>query len=181
VAAPRADGSRASQELYRPSVRAAAPQSAAQARRADRPVANAPRRDAQDRGRPRQAQPARPAAPRSASIAGLTALATEVPPALWRCSDGPNPAKPGDPIPQHSAAFLRSVPSSTSASASIRRATVLSFSARAALRSSAAVKSSRVIATAAPSMLLLLQRAASIQKFPDLGIPIMSQPPRPLV
>ena len=53
-------------------------------------------------------------------------------------------------IPQLSAARLRSAPSRTSASASIRRAAVLSFSLCAALRSSDAVKSSRVIDTAAP-------------------------------
>src|SRR6266436_3138139 len=53
-------------------------------------------------------------------------------------------------MPQVSAAVLRSTPSSTSASASIRRAAALSFSPLAALRSSEAVKSSRVINTAAP-------------------------------
>src|SRR6202041_328794 len=53
-------------------------------------------------------------------------------------------------MPQVSAAVLRSTPSSTSASASIRRAAALSFSPLAALRSSEAVRSSRVIDTAAP-------------------------------
>src|ERR1700716_403602 len=53
-------------------------------------------------------------------------------------------------MPQVSAAVLRSTPPSTSASASIRRAAALSFSPPAALRSSEAVRSSRVIDTAAP-------------------------------
>src|SRR6476661_2791893 len=53
-------------------------------------------------------------------------------------------------MPQDSAAVLRSMPSSTSASASIRRAAALFFSPPAALRSSDAVRSSRVIDTAAP-------------------------------
>src|SRR6202171_6773213 len=53
-------------------------------------------------------------------------------------------------MPQVSAAVLRSKPSSTSASASIRRAAALFFSPLAALRSSDAVRSSRVIDTAAP-------------------------------
>src|SRR6266852_9049420 len=53
-------------------------------------------------------------------------------------------------MPQVSAAVLRPTPSSTSASASIRRAAALSFSPLAALRSSEAVRSSRVIDTAAP-------------------------------
>src|SRR3984893_18153114 len=53
-------------------------------------------------------------------------------------------------MPQVSAAVLRSTPSSTSASASIRRAAARSFSPLAALRSSEAVRSSRVINTAAP-------------------------------
>src|ERR1700759_1002126 len=53
-------------------------------------------------------------------------------------------------MPQVSAAVLRSTPSSTSASASIRRAAAPSFSPLAALRSSDAVKSRRVIDTAAP-------------------------------
>src|ERR1700680_229446 len=53
-------------------------------------------------------------------------------------------------MPQVSAAALRSKPSSTSASASIRRAAALFFSPLAALRSSDAVRSSRVIDTAAP-------------------------------
>src|SRR6476646_2405821 len=53
-------------------------------------------------------------------------------------------------MPQVSAAVLRSTPSSTSASASIRRAAALFFSPLAALRSSKAVRSSRVIDTAAP-------------------------------
>src|SRR5260370_13398071 len=48
------------------------------------------------------------------------------------------------------AAVLRSLPSSTGASAIIRRAAALSFSPLAALRSSEAVRSSRVIDTAAP-------------------------------
>src|ERR1700759_2814696 len=52
-------------------------------------------------------------------------------------------------MPQVSAAVLRSTPSSTSASASIRRAAAPSFSPLAALRSSDAVKSRRVIDTAA--------------------------------
>src|ERR1700687_692203 len=53
-------------------------------------------------------------------------------------------------MPQVSAAALRSKPSSTSASASIRRAAALFFSPLAALRSSDAVRSSRLIDTAAP-------------------------------
>src|SRR5882724_2380630 len=53
-------------------------------------------------------------------------------------------------MPQVSAAVLRSTPSSTSASASIRRAAALFFSPLTALRSSDAVRSSRVINTAAP-------------------------------
>src|SRR5260370_41370277 len=53
-------------------------------------------------------------------------------------------------MPQVSAAVLRSKPSSTSASASIRRAAALFFSPLAALRSSEAVRSSRVIDTATP-------------------------------
>src|ERR1700737_420555 len=53
-------------------------------------------------------------------------------------------------MPQVSAAVLRSKPSSTSASASIRRAAALFFSPLAALRSSDAVRSSRAIDTAAP-------------------------------
>src|SRR6476620_7027629 len=53
-------------------------------------------------------------------------------------------------MPQVSAAVLRSTPSSTSASASIRRAAALFSSPLAALRSSQAVRSSRVIDTAAP-------------------------------
>src|ERR1700760_4116831 len=53
-------------------------------------------------------------------------------------------------MPQASAAVLRSTPSRTSASASIRRAAAPSFSPLAALRSSDAVKSRRVIDTAAP-------------------------------
>src|ERR1700676_5489678 len=53
-------------------------------------------------------------------------------------------------MPQVSAAALRSKPSSTSASASIRRAAALFFSPLAALRSSDAVRSSRVIDTTAP-------------------------------
>src|SRR5450631_2361483 len=52
-------------------------------------------------------------------------------------------------MPQVSAAVLRSTPSSTSASASIRRAAALFFSPLATLRSSEAVRSSRVIDTAA--------------------------------
>src|ERR1039458_8554064 len=53
-------------------------------------------------------------------------------------------------MPQVSAAVLRSMPPSTSASASIRRAAAPFFSTLAALRSSEAVMSSRVIDTAAP-------------------------------
>src|SRR6476646_1464756 len=53
-------------------------------------------------------------------------------------------------MPQVSAAVLRSMPSSTSASASIRRAAALFFSPPVALRSADAVRSSRVIDTAAP-------------------------------
>src|SRR4051812_1949102 len=53
-------------------------------------------------------------------------------------------------MPQVSAAALRSAPSSTIARASIRRAAEPSFSRPAAARSSAAVKSTRVIATAPP-------------------------------
>src|SRR5258706_9873727 len=53
-------------------------------------------------------------------------------------------------MPQVSAAVLRSTPSSTSASESIRRAAALSFSPLAVLRSYEAVRSSRVIDTAAP-------------------------------
>src|SRR3954447_26215559 len=53
-------------------------------------------------------------------------------------------------MPQVSAADLRSAPSSTIARASIRRAAEPSFSRPADARSSAAVKSTRVIATAPP-------------------------------
>src|SRR5277367_2520690 len=53
-------------------------------------------------------------------------------------------------MPQVSAAVLRSTPSSTGASASIRRAAALFFSPLAALRSSEAVRSSRVTDTATP-------------------------------
>src|SRR3981189_3162920 len=53
-------------------------------------------------------------------------------------------------MPEVSAAVLRSTPSSTSASASIRRAPALSSSPLPALRSSEAVRPSRVIDTAAP-------------------------------
>src|ERR1700757_785820 len=52
-------------------------------------------------------------------------------------------------MPQVSAAVLRSTPSSTRASVSIRRAAALFFSPLAALRRSEAVRSSRVIDTAA--------------------------------
>ena len=51
-------------------------------------------------------------------------------------------------MPQVSAAVFRSMPSSTSASASIRRAACASRLLAAAARSSAAVKSIRVIAIA---------------------------------
>src|SRR6185437_7030651 len=73
-------------------------------------------------------------------------------------------------MPQVSAAVLRSTPSSTSASASIRRAAALFFSPPAALRSSEAVKSSRVIDTAAP-IDAAPQKTASSQNSTDLGIP----------
>src|SRR6202790_1874719 len=53
-------------------------------------------------------------------------------------------------MPQVTAAVLRSTPASTIASASIRRAAAPSCSPRAPLRSSEAVRSSRVIDTAAP-------------------------------
>ncbi|MGA3311248.1 MAG: hypothetical protein ABSD08_21975, partial [Xanthobacteraceae bacterium] len=62
-------------------------------------------------------------------------------------------------------------PSSTIATASIRRAADPSFSRPAAARSSAAVKSSRVIATAAPSMPLLSQERASDSEFNRFGNP----------
>src|SRR6266403_2285202 len=78
-------------------------------------------------------------------------------------------------MPQVSAAVLRSTPSSTNASASIRRAAALSFSPLAALRSSKAVRSSRVIDTAAPINAAPLKRPASSQSFTDLGIPNESQ------
>src|SRR4249920_2535684 len=77
-------------------------------------------------------------------------------------------------MPQVSAAVLRCTPSSTSASASIRRAAALSFSPLAALRSSEAVRSSRVIDTAAP-IDAAPQKPASSQSFADLGIPNESQ------
>src|SRR5437016_7486521 len=78
-------------------------------------------------------------------------------------------------MPQVSAAVLRSTPSSTSASASIRRAAALFFSPLAALRSSEAVRSSRVIDTAAPIDAAPPQKQASSQSFTDLGIPNESQ------
>src|SRR5580704_3211017 len=78
-------------------------------------------------------------------------------------------------MPQASAAVLRSKPSSTSASASIRRAAPLFFSPLAALRSSEAVRSSRVIDTAAPIDAAPLKKPASSQSFTDLGIPYESQ------
>src|SRR5438445_2967793 len=78
-------------------------------------------------------------------------------------------------MPQVSAAVLRSTPSSTSASASVRRAAALFFSPLAALRSSEAVRSSRVIATAAPIDAAPPQKQASSQSFTDLGIPNESQ------
>src|ERR1700739_3439916 len=84
-------------------------------------------------------------------------------------------------VPHLSAAFLRSAPSRTSASASIRRAAVLFFSLCAALRSSDAVSSSRVIATTAPIDVAPPQERLSIQKLSDLGIPNLSQSSRPLV
>src|SRR5258705_13650724 len=77
-------------------------------------------------------------------------------------------------MPQVSAAVSRSTPSSTSASARIRRAAALFFSPLAALRRSEAVKSSRVIDTAAP-IDTAPQKAASSQNFTDLGIPNESQ------
>src|SRR5437899_10495001 len=80
-------------------------------------------------------------------------------------------------MPQVSAAVLRSTPSSTSASASIRRAAPLFFSPLDALRSSEAVRSSRVIATAAPIDAAPPQKQASSQSFTDLGIPNESQFP----
>src|SRR5438552_11387515 len=80
-------------------------------------------------------------------------------------------------MPQVSAAVLRSTPSSTSASASIRRAAALFFSPLAALRSSEAVRSSRVIDTAAPIDAAPPQKQASSQSFTDLGIPNESQFP----
>src|SRR6266852_3269889 len=78
-------------------------------------------------------------------------------------------------MPQVSAAVLRSTPSSTRASASIRRAAALFFSPLAALRSSEAVRSSRVTDTAAPIDAAPLQKPASSQSFTDLGIPNESQ------
>src|SRR6267142_3371075 len=80
-------------------------------------------------------------------------------------------------MPQVSAAVLRSTPSSTSASASIRRAAALFFSPLDALRSSDAVRSSRVIDTAAPIDAASSQKTASSQSFTDLGIPNESQSP----
>src|ERR1700694_1093338 len=78
-------------------------------------------------------------------------------------------------MPQVSAAVLRSTPSSTSASANIRRAAALSFSPLAALRSSEAVRSSRVIETAVPIDAAPSQKPASSQSLTDLGIPNESQ------
>src|SRR5580704_13621226 len=83
-------------------------------------------------------------------------------------------------MPQASAAVLRSKPSSTSASASIRRAAPLFFSPLAALRSSEAVRSNRVIDTAAPIDAAPLKKPASSQSFTDLGI-LMSHSFGPLV
>src|ERR1700737_2272520 len=74
-------------------------------------------------------------------------------------------------MPQVSAAVLRSTPSSTSASANIRRAAALSFSRPGAARSAVAVKSSRVIETLAPIAIAPLQERASSQNFLDSGIP----------
>src|SRR6476659_5909302 len=78
-------------------------------------------------------------------------------------------------MPQVSAAVLRSTPSSTSASASIRRAAALFFSPLAALRSSQAVRSSRVIEPAAPIDAATPQKQASSLGSTDLGIPNESQ------
>src|ERR1700687_1270965 len=78
-------------------------------------------------------------------------------------------------MPQVSAAVLRSTPSSTSASANIRRAAALSFSPLAALRSSEAVRASRVIETAVPIDAAPSQKPASSQSLTDLGIPNESQ------
>src|ERR1700681_3818686 len=78
-------------------------------------------------------------------------------------------------MPQFAAAVLRSTPSSTSASANIRRAAALSFSPLAALRSSEAVRSSRVIETAVPIDAAPSQKPASSQSLTDLGIPNESQ------
>src|ERR1700733_11160267 len=83
-------------------------------------------------------------------------------------------------MPQASAAVLRSKPSSTSASASIRRAAPLFFSPLAALRSSEAVRSNRVIDTAPPIDAAPLTKPASRQSFTDLGI-LMSHSFGPLV
>src|ERR1700726_4779724 len=83
-------------------------------------------------------------------------------------------------MPQASAAVLRSKPSSTSASASIRREAPLFFSPLAALRSSEAVRSNRVIDTAAPIDAAPLKKPASSQSFTDLGI-LMSHSFGPLV
>jgi hypothetical protein len=58
---------------------------------------------------------------------------------------------------------------------------VLFFSLCAALRSSDAVSSSRVIATTAPIDVAPPQERLSIQKLSDLGIPNLSQSSRPLV
>src|SRR6266404_4361710 len=84
-------------------------------------------------------------------------------------------------MPQVAAAVLRSEPSSTSASASIRRAAAPSFSPHAALRSSKAVRSRRVIDTAAPIEVAPLARASIESEFHRFGNPKMSQPSRPLV
>src|SRR6267142_6857848 len=78
-------------------------------------------------------------------------------------------------MPQVSPTVLRSKPSSTSASASIRRAAAPFFSPLAALRSSEAVRSSRVIDTATPIDAAPLKSLASSQSFTDLGIPYESQ------
>ena len=83
---------------------------------------------------------------------------------------------------QVSAAVRRSTPPSTSAIASIRRATRASFVLLAAVRSSATVKSRRVIAIAWDIACLLLPASAAVSSdFPGLGNPPQSHSRRPLV
>ena len=73
-------------------------------------------------------------------------------------------------MPQLRAAVVRSAPSSTSAIASIRRATFASLVQAASRRNPSEVKSSRVISTAV-AMKVSLARNRSESDFHDLGIP----------